>query len=205
MHVRRKCCTVSLASSSQLGQRGDVAWRIQCTCLLSAICPDLSCMSVTACLHVNGLTSFIHFLDGMELLIPLIWCIWGEVFQHLCQMQWILAMDSWQIAEMLIGMGLCMDGSRSFLGLHSPIATFLASLSTLLLGSKPLCPGTQWTWMSHTSLVLVWIWRLFRQAWWNVALGNMRWYAKGATKIAKHARALDQSVALWGSESAIRG
>ena len=32
-----------------------------------------------------------------------------------------------------------------------------------------------------------------------------RWYAKGATKIAKHVRALDQSVALWGSESAIRG
>ena len=32
-----------------------------------------------------------------------------------------------------------------------------------------------------------------------------RWYAKGATKIAKRARALDQSVALWGSESAIRG
>ena len=32
-----------------------------------------------------------------------------------------------------------------------------------------------------------------------------RWYAKGATKIAKRARALDQSVALWGSESAIWG
>ena len=31
------------------------------------------------------------------------------------------------------------------------------------------------------------------------------WYAKGATKIAKRAQALDQSVALWGSESAIRG
>ena len=39
-------------------------------------------------------------------------------------------------------------------------------------------------------------------------IGGMKhehWYAKGATKIAKHARALDQSVALWGSESAIRG
>ena len=34
---------------------------------------------------------------------------------------------------------------------------------------------------------------------------NARWYAKGATKIAKHMWALDQSVALWGSESAIRG
>ena len=32
-----------------------------------------------------------------------------------------------------------------------------------------------------------------------------QWYAKGATKIAKRAQALDQSVALWGSESAIRG
>ena len=32
-----------------------------------------------------------------------------------------------------------------------------------------------------------------------------RWYAKGATKIAKRTRALDQSVALWGSESAIQG
>ena len=32
-----------------------------------------------------------------------------------------------------------------------------------------------------------------------------RWYAKGMTKIAKHAQVLDQSVALWGSESAIRG
>ena len=32
-----------------------------------------------------------------------------------------------------------------------------------------------------------------------------RWYAKGATKIAKHAQALDQSIALWGSESAIQG
>ena len=32
-----------------------------------------------------------------------------------------------------------------------------------------------------------------------------RWYAKGATKIAERAWALDQSVALWGSESAIRG
>ena len=29
--------------------------------------------------------------------------------------------------------------------------------------------------------------------------------AKGATKIAKRVWALDQSVALWGSESAIRG
>ena len=34
---------------------------------------------------------------------------------------------------------------------------------------------------------------------------NHLWYAKGATKIAKCAWALDQSVALWGSESAIRG
>ena len=34
---------------------------------------------------------------------------------------------------------------------------------------------------------------------------SYRWYAKGMTKIAKRARALDQSVALWGSESAIRG
>ena len=32
-----------------------------------------------------------------------------------------------------------------------------------------------------------------------------RWYAKGATKTTKRAWALDQSVALWGSESAIRG
>ena len=31
------------------------------------------------------------------------------------------------------------------------------------------------------------------------------WYAKGTTKIAKHAWALDQSVALWGSESVIWG
>ena len=34
---------------------------------------------------------------------------------------------------------------------------------------------------------------------------NARWYAKGATKIAKRAWALDQSVALWGSESVIQG
>ena len=33
----------------------------------------------------------------------------------------------------------------------------------------------------------------------------VRWYAKGATKIAKCTRVLDQSVALWGSESAIWG
>ena len=32
-----------------------------------------------------------------------------------------------------------------------------------------------------------------------------RWYAKGVTKITKCAQALDQSVALWGSESAIQG
>ena len=32
-----------------------------------------------------------------------------------------------------------------------------------------------------------------------------RWYAKGATKIAKRVQALDQSIALWGSESAIWG
>ena len=32
-----------------------------------------------------------------------------------------------------------------------------------------------------------------------------RWYAKGVTKIAKHMQVLDQSVALWGSESAIWG
>ena len=31
------------------------------------------------------------------------------------------------------------------------------------------------------------------------------WYAKGATKIAKCVQALDQSVALWGSESVIWG
>ena len=33
----------------------------------------------------------------------------------------------------------------------------------------------------------------------------IQWYAKGATKIAKCARVLDQSIALWGSESAIQG
>ena len=31
------------------------------------------------------------------------------------------------------------------------------------------------------------------------------WYAKGVTKIANRVWALDQSVALWGSESAIQG
>ena len=31
------------------------------------------------------------------------------------------------------------------------------------------------------------------------------WYAKGATKITKCTQALDQSIALWGSESAIWG
>ena len=31
------------------------------------------------------------------------------------------------------------------------------------------------------------------------------WYAKGATKITKRVQALDQSIALWGSESAIWG
>ena len=48
--------------------------------------------------------------------------------------------------------------------------------------------------------------------WLKYSLGRLhvdhlleRWYAKGATKITKHAQALDQSVALWGSESAIRG
>ena len=34
---------------------------------------------------------------------------------------------------------------------------------------------------------------------------SYRWYAKGVTKIAKRVQALDQSVALRGSESAISG
>ena len=34
---------------------------------------------------------------------------------------------------------------------------------------------------------------------------DVQWYVKGVTKITKCAWALDQSVALWGSESAIRG
>ena len=39
----------------------------------------------------------------------------------------------------------------------------------------------------------------------STAIRETQWYAKGATKIAKRAQALDQSVALWGSESAIQG
>ena len=39
----------------------------------------------------------------------------------------------------------------------------------------------------------------------TMSCGSQRWYAKGVTKITKRARALDQSVALWGSESAIWG
>ena len=34
---------------------------------------------------------------------------------------------------------------------------------------------------------------------------EIHWYAKGTTKITKCTHVLDQSVALWGSESAIQG
>lgn len=70
----------------------------------------------------------------------------GERFQRRVPILWTLALYSWHSAGTLSGSLFFRNVGRSFVGLESPRAAFLAKSS--------LCPGTQLMCKSHMSLSL---------------------------------------------------
>ena len=137
VHTNRKWLTVSSAFLVQLVHLGEAAHLIWCRCLLRPTWPVWSCIRIEACLRVNDLVRFIHFLDGVDLSILLVsfWC--GESFQCLFQTCCILDLFSWHNAAMLVGIVFLRNVGKSFVGLELPLAALFANTSTCSLGRKP--------------------------------------------------------------------